>query len=255
VTTARLLIGTSGWSYADWVGPFFSAGTVPRDSLACYGREFGAVEIDSTFYRIPTVRMVERWRAVSASEFRFAPKAPRVITHEKRLRECSDELDGFFGVTRPLGPKLGPILFPFDAAVRADALPALAALLAGLPPDLRCAVEIRHRGWLSEPFYQLLATHRIALVLPDLYYMPKLDRITTDFTYIRRLGKRSAVPDDFSHVRIDRGRELDPWAGRIRGYLAQGVTVFVFVNDHYQGRGPATARALLSRLATSVAVP
>ena len=168
---------------------------------------------------------------------------------------CADDLDAFLGVMRRLGPKLGPILFQFDAAFRADALPALAAFLGGLPPDLRYAVEIRHRGWLSEAFYQLLATHRIALVLPDLYYMPKLDRVTTDFAYIRLLGKRSTVPDDFSHVRIDRGRELDLWAGRIRGYLAQGVSVFVLVNNHYQGHGPATARALLSRLATPVSVP
>jgi uncharacterized protein YecE (DUF72 family) len=116
-------------------------------------------------------------------------------------------------------------------------------------------VEIRHRGWLGEAFYQLLGTHRMELVLPDLYSMPKLDRVTTDFAYLRLLGKRSAVPDDFSHVRIDRGRELDRWAGRVRGSLPQGVTVFAFVNNHYQGHGPTTARALLSRLATPVSVP
>jgi uncharacterized protein YecE (DUF72 family) len=163
-------------------------------------------------------------------------------------------LDVFLGVMRGLGPKLGPIVFQFDAAFRVDALPVLAAFLAELPPDLRYAVEIRHRGWLTDTFYRLLETHRIALVLPDLYYMPRLDRVTTDFAYIRLLGKRSAVPGDFSHVRIDRDRELALWAGRIRGYLARGVTVFAFANNRYQGHGPATARALLSRLAAPASI-
>jgi uncharacterized protein YecE (DUF72 family) len=254
VTTAQSFVGTSGWSYADWVGPFYPAGTAPAEYLACYCREFGAVEIDSTFYRIPTARMVDGWRAASPDGFRFAPKAPQVITHERRLRECAAELDVFLGVMRGLGPKLGPIVFQFDAAFRVDALPVLAAFLAELPPDLRYAVEIRHRGWLTDTFYRLLETHRIALVLPDLYYMPRLDRVTTDFAYIRLLGKRSAVPGDFSHVRIDRDRELALWAGRIRGYLARGVTVFAFANNRYQGHGPATARALLSRLAAPASI-
>lgn len=207
MTTARLFVGTSGWSYSDWVGPLYPAGTAPGAYLAHYCREFGAVEIDSTFYRIPTTRMVDGWRAASPDGFRF------------------------------------------DAAFRVDALPVLAAFLAELPPDLRYAVEIRHRGWLTEEFTRLLEVRRVALVLPDLYYMPRLDRVTTDFAYIRLLGKRSAVPDDFSHVRIERDRELALWAERIRGYLAGGVTVFAFANNHYQGHGPATARALLSRVA------
>jgi len=155
----------------------------------------------------------------------------------------------------PSGWSDADIVFQFDAAFRADALPVLAAFLAELPPDLRYAVEIRHRGWLTEEFTRLLEVRRVALVLPVLHYMPRLDRVTTDFVYIRLLGNRSAVPDDFSHVRIDRERELDLWAERIRGCLARGVTAFAFANNRHQGHGPATARALLSRLAAPASIP
>jgi len=245
----QLHVGTSGWAYPDWLGPFYPTGTAPRDFLATYSRRFGAVEIDSTFYRTPTAKTVEAWNAATPEGFRFAPKVPQVITHEKRLDGCADELDAFLDVMRRLGPKLGRLVFQFDAGFRVEALPALRAFVEGLPPDLRYAVEIRHRSWLRDDLYQLLEKYKVALVLADLYYMPKLDKVTTDFSYIRLLGRRSAVPDDFSRVRLDRERDLSLWAGRIRTYLDRRLEVFAFANNRFQGHGPATARALLTRLA------
>jgi len=248
VADSRLHVGTSGWSYPDWVGPFYLTGTLPRDFLACYSTHFGAVEIDSIFYRTPTAKMVDAWNASTPEGFRFAPKVPQVITQEKRLQDCAAELDALLSVMRRLGPKLGPLVFQFDASFRVDSLPLLADFLAGLPSDLRYAVEVRHRGWLYDEFYRLLEEHHVALVLADLYYMPKLDRVTTDFAYLRLLGKRSAIPDDFSRVRLDREPELTLWAVRIREYLGHGITVFAFANNRFQGHGPATARALLARV-------
>lgn len=245
----RLHIGTTGWSYPDWVGPFYPTGTPPGDFLARYSRNFGAVEVDSTFYRIPTARMVDAWGAATPEGFLFAPKVPQVITHEKRLRDCAAELGAFLAVIRRLGSKLGPLVFQFDSSFRVELLPLLGDFLGGLPSDLRYAVEIRHRGWLGDQLYRLLEEQKTALVLADLYYMPKLDRTTADFTYIRLLGKRRAVPDDFSRVRLDREQELTWWAGRIRSYLERGLEVFAFANNRFQGHGPATARTLLARLA------
>jgi uncharacterized protein YecE (DUF72 family) len=245
----RLHVGTSGWAYPDWVGPFYPTGTLPRDFLATYTRRFGAVEIDSTFYRIPTAKMVDAWNAATPEDFRFAPKVPQVITHEKCLEGCAAELTMFLDVVRRLGAKLGPLVFQFDAGFRVESLPILGAFLAGLPTDLRHTVEIRHRSWLRDDFFQLLEKYKVALVLADLYYMPKLDKVTTDFSYIRLLGKRSAAPDDFSRVRLDRERELNLWAERIRAYLDRGLQVFAFANNRFQGHGPASARALLTRLA------
>ena len=246
---SHLHVGTSGWAYPDWLGPFYPTGTAPRDFLAAHSRRFGTVEIDSTFYRAPTAKTVEAWNAATPEDFRFAPKVSQVITHEKRLEDCTEELDAFLDVMRRLGPKLGPLVFQFDASFRVGALPALGAFLEGVPMDLRYAVEIRHRSWLSDDLYHLLERYKVGLDLADQYSMPKLDKAPTDFSYIRLLGRRSAVPVDFSRVRLDRERELSMWAGRIRAYLDRRLEVFAFTNNRFQGHGPSTARALLTRLA------
>ncbi len=248
-------IGTSGWSYADWVGPFYPAGTPQGRYLAEYARHFRAVEIDSTFYRIPAERMVEGWARATPPGFTFAPKFPQVITHEKRLQGCEPERDLFLGGMERLGGKLGPIVLQFDHTFRYEEHHLLEAFLMGLPPGRRYAVEVRHRGWLRDEFYALLERHRAALVLHDLHYMPKLNRATTDFVYVRLLGKRSLVPDDFSHARIDRGNELDAWAEKIRAFAAQGLEVFVFANNRYQGHAPATCRDLAQRLGIALTAP
>jgi uncharacterized protein YecE (DUF72 family) len=97
------------------VGPFYLTGTLPRDFLACYSEHFGAVEIDSTCYRTPRARMVDAWNAGTPDGFRFSPKVPQDITHEKRLRDCAAELGAFLEATRRLGEKLGQLVLQFDA--------------------------------------------------------------------------------------------------------------------------------------------
>ena len=248
-------IGTSGWSYADWVGPFYAASTQAGRYLAEYARSFGVVEVDSTFYRIPTERMVDGWDRATPPGFRFAPKFPQVITHEKRLQGCEGERDLFLSRMERLGGKLGPLVLQFDYTFRYDEHHLLEAFLMALPPGHRYAVEVRHRGWLRDEFHAMLERRAVALVLHDLHYMPKLDRATTDFVFIRLLGKRSLVPDDFTHVRIDRTKELDEWAEKIRAFAARGLEVFVFANNRYQGHAPATCRALAERLDLPVSPP
>ncbi len=243
-----LHIGTSGWSYKGWVGPFYPPRTPQGDYLRHYAGEFQVVEVDSTFYRIPHPRMVENWREATPEGFIFCPKGPQLITHEKRLRDCGAELGLFLDSLGRLGPKLGPIVWQFEYTFQADEIETLDRFLGELPETHRYAVEIRHRSWLRDDFYGLLERHRVALVLADLFYMPKLNRATTDFAYIRLLGKRSEVPDDFSRVVINRDKELTLWSGRIREFLAQGLGVFVFANNRFQGHGPATVRTLMSLL-------
>jgi uncharacterized protein YecE (DUF72 family) len=248
-------IGTSGWSYADWVGPLYAAGTPAGRYLGEYARHFSAVEIDSTFYRIPGERMVDGWAAATPPRFTFAPKFPQIITHERRLQACDAERDLFLGRLGRLGEKLGPLVLQFDYTFRYEEHHLLEAFLMGLPPGRRIAVEVRHRGWLRDEFYALLERRRAALVLHDLHYMPALNRATADFVYIRLLGKRSLVPDDFSRVRIDRTKELDAWAEKVRSFADRGLEIFVFANNRYQGHAPATCRDLARRLGISLPAP
>lgn len=245
----RLHLGTAGWSYKDWLGPFYPKGTKPRDYLSYFSSKFDSVEIDSTFYAVPEEHIIQRWKECAGSDFLFCPKFPQIITHEKRLTDCALELDLYLGRIQKLGGKLGPQVLQFDYRFTPKYLPALGDFLAQLPSDYQYAVEIRNRNWLGlNEFFELLEYHHCALVMQDIYYMPRFFKLTAPFTYIRLLGDRRAVPDDFSHVRIDRERELSDWAGRIVQMLEEGIEVYTYVNNRYQGHAPATALNLKKKI-------
>jgi uncharacterized protein YecE (DUF72 family) len=246
----QLYLGTQGWSYKSWVGNLYPAGTTPDKYLIEYVKHFGAIEVDSTYYAIPRPQTAQNWRAVTPDDFRFTAKFPQVITHEKMLKDAQSETLQFLDVMRLLGDKLGPLLLQFPYQFKPDQKETLARFLEALPRDLRFAIEVRHRGWLDEDFFRLLETHRIAFVLADLAYMPRVIRATTDFTYIRWLGNRKDIPDgEYERVRINRDKELARWTEIIREMNEKGVAVWGFANNHYQGHSPATIRALMERLA------
>ena len=243
-------LGTQGWSYKSWVGNFYPANTSASDYLNQYAQKFRAVEIDSTYYGAPRPQTVKQWREITPTDFRFTAKFPQAITHEKMLKDAAPETMQFLDAMALLGDKLGPLLLQFPYQFKPDQQPALAEFLAALPRDFRYALEVRHRGWLTEAFFELLAQHRVALALADYAYMPKLDRATTDFVYIRWLGNRKDIPDDhYETVRIQRDQELDRWSDLITHFLDEGVTVWGFANNHYQGHSPATVRSLMERIA------
>ncbi len=245
----KLYLGTSGWSYKDWRGIFYPARSSNNDWLSQYAETFSTVEIDSTFYGIPRSSTVEKWQKATPDHFIFAPKVPRTITHENRLQRCSPIWDHFLETMALLGDKLGPIVLQFDYKFTfKDHFQNLKQFLEKetLPPKL--CVEIRNKDWHRREFYELLEAHHTALVLNDLYYMPRVIEITTDFTYIRLLGNRKLIPDDFSSVRINRDRELDWWSQRIVRFLEKNLEVYVYSNNRYQGHAPATMHSLKERL-------
>lgn len=242
---ASLWIGTSGWSYPSWVGPFYPPGMAPKDFLRAYADHFRAVEVDSSFYRLPARRMVELWATATPAGFLLCPKVPRVITHDKRLQGCEREIEQTLETLGGLGDKLGPLIFQFEYTFEGSALGTLARFLPALPRGFRYAMEVRHRSWLHAAFYDLLRELGVALVLHDLHYMPKLRVATADFVVLRLIGRRQDIPgDDFSRIRFDRDPQLRFWAGVIREHLQHGRRVFAFANNHYQGHAPATARRL-----------
>jgi uncharacterized protein YecE (DUF72 family) len=257
MSRSNLFLGTSGWSYEDWVGPFYSPGTGAAQWLPIYAKYFDTVEIDSTFYRPPSDRMIEGWRERTPEGFQFAAKVPRAITHDAQLVNVADELTYFTAQMRKLGPKCGPLLFQFAPSFTADAWDDLAALLPTLPTDLRWVVEVRHRSWLDVSFYDLLRAHNVALAHVDLPWMPRNTPVTADFVYVRWLGDRKAIPEDFSHVREDLQREddLDWWARQIERLNERGVAVYGYANNHYQGHSPETVRELQRRLGLPVRMP
>jgi len=244
-----IYLGTQGWSYKSWVGNLYPEGTQPNQYLVEYARQFRAVEIDSTYYGAPRPQTVEHWRDVTPAGFRFTAKFPQTITHEKMLKGAEQETRRFLDAMALLGDKLGPLLIQFPYAFKPDQRATLAQFLEALPTNFRYAIEVRHRGWLDDAFFDLLAQHRVALALADYAYMPRLERGTTDFTYIRWLGNRKDIPDDqYDRVRINRDQELDRWSAVIAKLVEQGVTIWGFANNHYQGHSPATVRGLMERI-------
>ena len=256
----RICLGAQGWNYDAWVGPFYPSGTKPADYLTTYARAFSAVEVDSTFYAIPSPKTVMGWADRTPDDFTFALKLPQEITHERRLRSCGDLLREFLDVARRLERKLGPILLQFGPDFGPVELPALAAFLPQLPRDLLFAVEFRQRSWINDGIIALLAEHRVALALVDARWIPRktmlslAERPTADFAYVRWMGPNRDIVD-YSRVQVDRTAEIDAWV-RVLPALAKRVrTVFGFANNHFAGHSPATLRELQLQLGQQPVAP
>lgn len=247
----RLRVGTSSWSADSWKGPFYPANAKPGEFLVHYSRRFDTVEIDATWYRIPSETMVRKWERDTPEGFRFAAKIPSVITHEKRLVGCEGEFREFLRVMDLLGPKRGPLVFQFPHDFRPDQFDNLQKFLGQLPTGFKFAVEIRHKGWLTERFYDLLRSRGVALVLLDLVWMPKVDVTTADWTYVRFIGDRKGIEkktETWEKLIVDRTKDMEEWAPRIQKLLDEGTIVWAYFNNHYAGHAPGSIELFLEVL-------
>jgi len=251
--TATLYLGTQGWTYPSWVGPFYPPGTPSNSFLEIYASRFDTVELDTTFYAVPRESTIAGWRERTPEGFRFAAKFPQIITHEKGLADCAKETVAFLDAMTLLDRKLGPLLLQMPPSWSANAFDTLTTFLRELPTGFRYALEVRHKSWLSKETFprllELLQGQGVALCLVQHAWMPALDKVTAPFVYVRWLGRREDIPDDdFSHVRINREVQLDRWAEQIGAYQKAGLIVYGYFNNHYQGHSPASVRSLQMRL-------
>jgi uncharacterized protein YecE (DUF72 family) len=254
ISTSNLYLGTQGWSYDSWVGSFYPPGISKNAWLEAYAAQFNSVELDTTFYAIPRLSTISGWRTRTPEGFRFAAKFPQVITHEKRLVACQAETMRFLEAMTGLRDRLGPLLLQMPPSFGATQADALESFLRDLPTDFQYVFESRHQSWLTKEMFPrlvaLLRQHKTALCLVQHAWMPRLDEVTAPFAYIRWLGRREDIPDnDYSQERIDRQVQLNSWAEQIARYLAAGITVYGYFNNHYQGHSPASVRTLQARLA------
>jgi uncharacterized protein YecE (DUF72 family) len=252
-------IGTSGWSYADWVGPFYTPGTNPGGYLQFYSRHFDIVEVDSTYYRVPPREMVARWAEQTPDGFQFVPKVPGMITHEKVLLDCEKDWREFTSALEPLGEKLHGVLLQFGYFNRkafagprefVRRLETFLGMATGRTP---IAVEIRNKHWLRGEYFDLLREHNASVALADHVWMPPIEQVldtqdvrTGDSVYLRLIGDRKGIEEvttAWDRVVVDRTERLRALAQRIR-QIARRVPVVVFANNHYAGYAPATCREL-----------
>lgn len=246
---SNIRIGTSGFSYKDWAGNFYPQFCPPADFLQIYANYFNTVEIDATFYRIPGKDMVERWNRVTPDGFVFTAKFPRTVTHEGTAEQRVETIGRFIEALKPLKGKLGPLLLQFPYSFKPDQQQLLERLLAALPEGLQVAVELRHKGWLKvEPIFDQFRQRNIAYTLIDHPWMPRQTIMTADFGYVRLLGDRKKIADNFSYVRDDREDDLRWWADLLAQQSKFGHMVYVYVNNHFTGHSPSTAQRLIELL-------
>lgn len=251
VEAARVLLGTQGWSYPAWIGPFYPKGTAQAAMLALYAKAFSTVEVDSTFHGIPAETVVREWRERVPKGFLFSLKIPQEITHTRQLVDVEPLLTRFLTRVDVLEDRLGPLLVQMSPGFRATAehRSVLTAFLEGLPTGYRWVIEFRDPKWITADTLDLLHERAVALALVDGRWLKRrvvLDltrRPTTQFGYLRWMGPTRSILD-YSHVQVDRGAELTRWAEAIRALRSRVPTVFGYFNNHFEGHGPHSVREL-----------
>lgn len=234
-------IGTSGWVYKQWAGNFYPQGWPKKDEFAYYTRHFPTVEINATFYRLPTPKMVRGWRDRSPDGFLFAAKGSRYLTHIKRLSDTGPGLQKYFRRLAPLRERTGPILWQLPPTFKKDEenVSRLTRFLAKLPSAYRHAVEFRHPSWMDEETFALLRKHDAAVVWISSLRMPADHTITSDFVYLRFHGLKDGAYHDYTED------ELRPWAEQLAKAAARGIPSFVYFNNDLNTRAPLNAHALM----------
>jgi len=242
-------LGCSGWSYDDWVGPFYPPGTPPGEFLERYARVFRTVEVDSSFYRAPTPFLVRRWAERTPERFRFALKVPRDVTHEADAARGDVVLASFLGALSPLrsGGKLGPVVLQFPASFRAPAgVEKLERLLGAIPVEYALAVELRHGSWWTPGTRALLEGRRAALVWSIVPGTEPPPWVTADFAYARLVGDRALTR--FDRIQRDRTPDLVRLRARFEDEARSVGAIYGYANNHFLGFGPGTVAALATAL-------
>jgi len=243
----NLHLGTIGWSYNFWRGKFYTNKTTPKDYLAYYSTQFNTVEVDSTFYRIPTQLTVTNWKQQTPDNFLFSLKFPQMITHVKMLRDCQYETGVFLDRVSLLGEKLGVLLLQFPPAFGVEHLADLEAFLQKLPPQHRYVVEVRNKGWLKPEFYSLLRVNHVALARTDNPVMVPIVEMTADFLYVRWEGDRKKVNGTLGKIEADRAEDLKLEADKIKPFVGK-IEVFGYFGKYYSGYPPSDIANLQANL-------
>jgi uncharacterized protein YecE (DUF72 family) len=226
-------IGTSGYSYPEWRGTFYPDRLPPAQMLPYYAERFHTVELNNTFYRMPTAKTIAGWDEGTPAGFRFALKVPQRITHIARLRDVAEPFRYLLDTVAALGAKLGPLLLQLPPNFRKDA-GRLDACLALVPPSVRLAAEFRHASWFDDDVYGILRTRNAALCIADTEEGTTPRVVTADFGYLR-LRDRAYGPE-----------ELASWAQM--AVRPEWRDAFVYFKHEESGTGPALARELVALL-------
>ena len=238
---ARCFIGTSGWYYRHWYGPFYPQGLSKDKLFAYFVQHFNTVELNNTFYRLPKTSTVKDWYKKAPGAFVFAVKASRFITHIKRLANLGDSLKVFLKRAHLLKEKLGPVLYQLPPSMKKDSK-RLASFLRKLPKKEKSVIEFRHSSWLKEETFSTLKKFKVAHCIISRPHFPTVVKATADFVYIRMHGGSSLYRSNYSKA------ELKQYAGWIKKFLKSGLDTYIYFNNDAYGYAVKNAVALKKML-------
>lgn len=228
-------VGTSGYNYPEWRGSFYPEGFSAKRMFGYYAERFRTVEINYTFYRMPTEKLIAGWAEQASAGFQYTLKAPKRITHERRLKDCAEDTKLFTDTARGLGAHLAALLFQLPPNLKCD-LARFDDFLATLPRDLKCAFEFRNETWLSDEVYQRLHDAGAALCIADFGDKTTPLRTTARYGYFR-LRDEGYQPDDLAR-----------WADTLAAQGAAWDEAFVYFKHEGEGKGPEFAAACVELL-------
>jgi uncharacterized protein YecE (DUF72 family) len=242
----KILLGTSGWSYKEWIGPFYTQ--QDKSFLKAYTKIFSTVEIDSTFYRYPSKGTVMGWARYSPEGFVFTAKLPKLITHEKKLGAASnveEDLNTFIDLMEPLwlGGKLGCLLIQLPPSF--SYMPKeLEDFFKILPSQIKFAVEFRNLSWMREETWPLLKKYHVTYVIVDEPLLPPDAQITSDIAYFRWHGKGEHPWFDYRY----KMEELKPWIPKLENTAKKARTIYGYFNNHFHGYAVENCLQILQML-------
>jgi uncharacterized protein YecE (DUF72 family) len=228
-------IGTSGYNYPEWRGSFYPPKFPQAEMLPYYAARFSTVEINYTFYRMPTEKLLAGWAQATPDSFRFTLKAPRRITHDAKLRGVEELVGAFCRASRTLGDRLATLLFQLPPTFKKD-VAVLDAFLTELPDGTRAAFEFRHDSWHDDAVYEALRRRNVALCVADSDKMSTPVVATASYGYFR-LRDEGYQPDD-----------IRAWAARIAELAGGWTDAFIYFKHEEEGKGPEFAKLLMEAL-------
>lgn len=237
MSDAQIHIGTSGWHYSHWRGPFYPADLKPDKMLRFYAGRFGTVEINNSFYRLPTSSAIAGWCQETPASFCFAVKASRYITHNRKLNDPQDTVKRFLKAVAGLSERLGPILFQLPPSWQLN-LDRLENFLAALPRGHRYVLEFRNPSWNVPEVYRTLRHHNTAFCIYELGGFQSPLEITADLAYVRLHGPGNKYQGDYNRAL------LQSWAKRIEAWQKQLQHIFVYFDNDQAGFAVKNAGAL-----------
>ena len=236
--SSKILIGTSGWHYKHWKGLYYPADLATSEWLKFYSAQFNTVELNNSFYHLPTINAFDTWRLTSPRGFVFAVKGSRFTTHMKKLKDPKSSTDKFFAAAGHLKSKLGPILFQLPPRWKVDE-ERLEEFLETMPKSHRYVFEFRDDSWLNDRVYGILERHNAAFCIHDLGGRQSPVEITANFTYIRFHG-----PTEARYSGSYSQQALEVWADRFRTWRKLKA-IYAYFNNDVGGHAPRNAATLM----------